>query len=779
LTPCQDGSKIGANYTSVASNIDDGEVAEGGPVAKPAVCLRSSRSSPHRRKEVVEMRSFLRSMVLIGAVACGVVMFSRPAAGDPSYGSDAAFPFPGVAANTVLDAAAGSPVLGPTAAPPATVLPSLISPPNPPMFGEVEDISYGDENPTYFPMQPEFSTAPGRFPPMPEPPPLCPGGVDDDGDGYINDGCPPVPAAPEPFAACANALDDDFDGAINDGCPPVGAPAATVGAVGGPIPPAPFFDVRTEAGLVGPPPFGDGAVYSDVYAMFPGPVPFLPPCGPPPYGNVQILDGDGAPGPPFGPPRLGLNMPEPGSNLDAYERLDDSYVTSMPGPPLIDRPIFFTIDAATAAAWPGGPIPAPTAGAPVLALPTAGDVLAWNPAIGGPVIWATAGAIGLPPASDIDGLAVSYLTGFPLPSFAPGPSGFDFEPAGPPGDFIAYSLAPGSMALSPTSGGVGLFGSVCFGPGTATAADIFVAATGAPGSVPFIDAEQLGLGALRSGSPADDNVDALDICNITAPPTNIDGDLFVDQCDYDDDGDGIGDLADPDDDGDGFGDPQQMLHLGPANTAAGFDNCPSVPNPLQENSDGNFVDTSPPYVMGVDDRTWPFSDALGDACDTDDDNDGILDTTETGGPPCGSASAPTLPLDWDTDDDRYLDGAECLLGTDPAVAASFPSLLACGPAGDGDGDKIASRVEACFYGSSIASTDSDGDVGLDGARDGCEIASLNADRVVNSLDQGKLASGISGAVPYHVGVDVNKDGALNSIDQGIIGSFIVPAGQCP
>jgi hypothetical protein len=26
---------------------------------------------------------------------------------------------------------------------------------------------------------------------------------------------------------------------------------------------------------------------------------------------------------------------------------------------------------------------------------------------------------------------------------------------------------------------------------------------------------------------------------------------------------------------------------------------------------------------------------------------------------------------------------------------------------------------------------------------------------------------------------VNKDGTLNSIDQGILGSFIVPAGQCP
>jgi hypothetical protein len=39
----------------------------------------------------------------------------------------------------------------------------------------------------------------------------------------------------------------------------------------------------------------------------------------------------------------------------------------------------------------------------------------------------------------------------------------------------------------------------------------------------------------------------------------------------------------------------------------GPDNCPLVPNPLQRNADG---------------------DALGDACDPDDDNDGIPDIVD-------------------------------------------------------------------------------------------------------------------------------------------------------
>jgi YVTN family beta-propeller protein len=77
----------------------------------------------------------------------------------------------------------------------------------------------------------------------------------------------------------------------------------------------------------------------------------------------------------------------------------------------------------------------------------------------------------------------------------------------------------------------------------------------------------------------------------------------------------------------------------------GLDNCPAASNPGQQNFDG---------------------DPLGDACDIDDDEDGLLDAVETNTGVLVSASdTGSNPLDADSDDDGIPDGLEIANGSDP------------------------------------------------------------------------------------------------------------------
>ena len=216
------------------------------------------------------------------------------------------------------------------------------------------------------------------------------------------------------------------------------------------------------------------------------------------------------------------------------------------------------------------------------------------------------------------------------------------------------------------------------------------------------------------------------------------------------------------------------------------DNCSDAYNPGQENSDRDLVPLRI-YNWPYDDLTWPVSDGIGDACDDDMDNDGLRNSDETSLPnaSCPSASAPTLPAARDSDGDYALDGAECLLGFDPANAASRPagissadldrdglpdaieSRLGASPTvSDSDGDGWSDGIEVLYYGSSPVMSDTD----ADGCPDAQEIASINGDRNVTAIDIGQVVRsfGDPTRAGYMWYFDLNRDGKVSSIDLSLL-----------
>lgn len=201
-----------------------------------------------------------------------------------------------------------------------------------------------------------------------------------------------------------------------------------------------------------------------------------------------------------------------------------------------------------------------------------------------------------------------------------------------------------------------------------------------------------------------------------------------------------------------------------------IDNCPLVNNPWQENSDSGDIATG----AATPDITNPNADILGDACDPDNDNDGLTDAQEAVG--C-NGTGPTNPRSVDSDGDHYTDLYECRVGTNPNDPASFPPPPA--PGTDSDGDGVPNDIEA-LYGTDPNNIDTDGD-GLndavevkrwgtdplnpdtdgDGCSDGREAGSVNADWTVNSTDLLLIAARFGTS---QTAFDVNRDGRINSVD---------------
>ena len=190
----------------------------------------------------------------------------------------------------------------------------------------------------------------------------------------------------------------------------------------------------------------------------------------------------------------------------------------------------------------------------------------------------------------------------------------------------------------------------------------------------------------------DDNVD--NCPNIANPDqSNIDFDTLGDACDLDDDNDGVADDLDVfpldktesvDTDGDGIGD--------------NSDNCPNLANP---------------YQLNIDD------DTLGDACDLDDDNDGVADDLDA------------FPLDKtesvDTDDDGTGDNVDPDDDNDGVLDVDDLGMFGeteCRLSTDCDNDTIKDLNDNCRFVSNLEQINTDKDdptIHGDELGDACDV----------------------------------------------------------
>lgn len=129
---------------------------------------------------------------------------------------------------------------------------------------------------------------------------ICNDTVDNDGDGFVNDGCETQnPTVFVPEAACADNVDDDGDGFVNDGCPAQGPPGAVHRT--NPGPGTKLFSLNSESSRD-----ADQGPSAPVEPSLPGPLglsgrgfvnnldtcPFTPNLGSPLFPGGQPFNGD-------------------------------------------------------------------------------------------------------------------------------------------------------------------------------------------------------------------------------------------------------------------------------------------------------------------------------------------------------------------------------------------------------------------------------------------------------------------------------------------------------
>jgi hypothetical protein len=212
------------------------------------------------------------------------------------------------------------------------------------------------------------------------------------------------------------------------------------------------------------------------------------------------------------------------------------------------------------------------------------------------------------------------------------------------------------------------------------------------------------------------------------------------------------------------------------------DNCPDAQNPGQENFDGD----GPPgigngFTLAAVDVTVPSADRTGDACDPDDDNDGIPDGTDAdprgdntyddngngnaaAGIFGGTDAADDGPS-WDADLDGVRDGAleECL-------TASLSM--------DSDGDDLSDRWEACFWGTDPREQDTDAD-GLSDCLESIDTdgnGEINFGDVINSAHAGLLPAASFGK---DADFDVDGNRAVNFGDVFVTAERTLIGSRCP